>query len=80
MLRIQTSSEASDDDVNLEPFRLASIKDRPPIFEAEALHEVLEKMAWAEPSEWVDTQVCLGKRVLCVLVTVYCPDPLSLAM
>ena len=41
----------------MEPFRLANIKDRPPIFEAEALHEVLEDMAWTAATNWVDTQV-----------------------
>lgn len=36
---------------------MANIKDRPPIFEAEALHEVLEDMAWTAATNWVDTQV-----------------------
>jgi hypothetical protein len=33
------------------------MKDRPPIFEADALHEALEDFAWAVPSQWTETQV-----------------------
>jgi rRNA-processing protein EBP2 len=55
---LQTDSDpGSDGDPGVEQFRLENIKDRPPIFEAEALHEVLEDFAWTVPKDWSQTQV-----------------------
>jgi hypothetical protein len=57
----------------LEQFRLANLKNRPPIFDAEALHDTYEDFAWPEPSNWIDTQVdcplaacsCVGRTQVC---------------
>lgn len=54
---MQTGSEPSDDEAELAPFRLENIKDRPPIFDADALHEALEEFAWDQPADWTQTQV-----------------------
>lgn len=54
---VQTGSDSSNDEAELAPFRLENIKDRPPIFDAEALHDALEEFGWSDPADWTQTQV-----------------------
>jgi hypothetical protein len=50
-------SDSDDGIEQLEQFRLENIKDRPPIFDAEALHDAYEDVAWDTPKEWTQIQV-----------------------
>lgn len=54
---LQTESESGSEHEKLEDFRLANIKDRPPIFDADALHDLYEDLAWETPEDWTQLQV-----------------------
>ena len=51
------SEDEDDEDPGVGHFRLENIKDRPPIFEPEAIHDALEDIAWTRDAHWVETQV-----------------------
>lgn len=52
----KAGSSSEDEAAGVEQFRLENIKDRPPIFDAEALHDAVEDIAWEEPQDWTQTQ------------------------
>ena len=54
----EAGSSSDEEAAGVEQFRLENIKDRPPIFDAEALHDAYEDIAWAEPADWTQTQAC----------------------
>jgi hypothetical protein len=55
---IQVSGESEDEAAGIDQFRLENIKDRPPILDRDALHDAYEDIAWEEPLDWTQTQVC----------------------
>lgn len=57
LISLQAGSDSSNDEAELAPFRLENIKDRPPIFDAEALHDALEEFGWSQPADFAQTQV-----------------------
>jgi hypothetical protein len=63
MCWVQVTSE-SENEAGIEQFRLDNIKDRPPILDADALHDAYEDIAWEEPSDWTQTQVQLFALLL----------------
>jgi len=56
----QSEDDEYDEDEGVRQFRLGAIKDRPPIFEPDAIHDILEDIAWTREAAWVETQSVTG--------------------